>query len=507
MKIASKFLSFIIAVILFLSSTLITKADMLNIDDVIESYNNIRDNVEHNVRIAKNVSENKLEYYLSDEKIGYVNYDNNKIWYVEENSFDADHLSRVLPTIMSVFNSTLDSIVVTSGNENKRVRQLDPLLLYGDDFYNEYGVAYNMYVYLDEDEDSHPVSFQISLDSDKINTLVSEYGENYNYNNNNDTLWDIFGNNESSYIDIEDLVDIYNNLQYNKDRDIKIIIDRNNHQLKYYKGSELFSTVNYNNESLSYSKTLESSDDSESITVLLNMMKVFYSTLDSLIKASGYENMTISQDFEYNDNTYEEYGIYGNTVMDEDSETLQQISFRLSLDKTKIDKLVEDYGEKYENDGENDFNPWDLFDFFEGLVGISEEIDNVEIELLFKNITGDSITIETKLNPNIEGLDCILYRADSFNGEYTVVSEGSCSVDSVDTNLKGDTTYYYKVKIGGTDKYSNVFSKATKIANEENKSKNNPTTGFITPKVPIIILLAIGIILLIIPKKDYLHRF
>lgn len=305
-------------------------------------------------------------------------------------------------------------------------------------------------------------------------------------------------------------------------------VDTVNKKLDIYGSEGKIFSFNYSDEYIEYDNrdmVITEDNCTGNIFDILWMQGV----IDSVLKVSGYEGKTFKQDETY-PNDYDTYGLqmdfedYYFSGTDEDGGSWTKSGsvlkyFKISLDTTKIDALMTNYGV--------DIDTLDTDKkFLESLVPTIEA----------KDITENSATIYANVKHSNTDYDetifCFIYRSDSKEGTYEQVSGGAINcteaVGLVDEGLKSNTTYYYKAMVYGGKEYSDVLEVTTNSLastsnnsganannsenkDDTNKSKkegvNNPDTGSFISTISIIgaigIIIAIGIA---IKKKNRVYK-
>ena len=262
----------------------------------------------------------------------------------------------------------------------------------------------------------------------------------------------------------------YENVLEDGDNTLTISKDDVNHKINV-----VFTTQDKEYE-ISYNYTDEYIEsDNRSVSVTREDLKknlVSYLILgglsNSIINAAGYEEYNLSEAYSYNN-----YDIYGLLAEEEEivfdaneEENLPSASgnyiryYKMSLEKSKVDKLIEDYGKIH---------------------GVSvKTFKNSSAVLSFSEITSNSVKIN-------EAPLCYVYRSNTIDGEYTPVTKSlingvetytkllvKCDGTNtiVDDNLMPNTTYYYKVEVLASSKTNPVSTILTK---EENQGSTNVT--------------------------------
>ena len=194
--------------------------------------------------------------------------------------------------------------------------------------------------------------------------------------------------------------------------------------------------------------------------------------MEAIITASGHDNKFINEDSDYS-NTYDDYGLKLEeqtfNIDEHDGDNYVKLDFsylkyfKMSLDSTKIDALIEKYGTDISLDSAN-----------------KEIINSLTPSLEAKNITEDSVTlyplIKYDIKENRYQLLCNIYRSNSKNGTYEKITKEAVNctdyVGYTDKNLKSNTTYFYKTLLVDGTKYSDTLEIKTKAP-----ITKNPKTG------------------------------
>lgn len=277
-----------------------------------------------------------------------------------------------------------------------------------------------------------------------------------------------------SNFDKTELVKAYNQIGSS----ISLTKDESNNKLNVIFDEEVSGSYSYTDEYVEYdNRDVEVTEEN----CMGNLSDILYmvSIMESIFISSGYEGKTISDDMPV-DISYDEYGIvietepYSFESTDEDGGAVSSSGnyvkyMKISLDKTKIDKLMADYGENTD-------------DGSQGLVDIIPSIK-------YSDITSNSISFTTLVDgyTGDDALYCMVFRSDSIDGEYVPLSDVyvSCNGDDkiIDSDLKSNTTYFYKTKVLGGIDFSDAVSVKTlaaakKTTNTTSKEKiDNPKTG------------------------------
>lgn len=234
-----------------------------------------------------------------------------------------------------------------------------------------------------------------------------------------------------------------------------------------------------------------------------NLFEGFYDTIgimgiiESIFIQSGYNNLIVKES-DYT-KTYDTYGLqleiehYDNNGNDENGNW--NISgdvikyFKISLDTDKISKLAKDYGEVIEGQDQ-------------------DEQSTLELILELNKVTNNTVYLHPKvtnaINPGKE-ITCYVYRSLEKDGIYERVSESAINcldpnAEFIDSNLKSNTTYYYKAIIIDENKYSNILEVKTGDPSMGDIT-TNPDTGLASP-ITLGITLSIGILLLTFILKN-----
>ena len=278
--------------------------------------------------------------------------------------------------------------------------------------------------------------------------------------------------------------------------------DTENHKIKIYNNDiEAFISMDYGDDYIEYE------NDVATITYEVASKSLFHdimlvNLLDIIFDLAGYEDKAL--DFENGDftNTYDTYGFllttesyniseeseYGTSSMNGDLFR----HFKITLDKTKIDTLIAQYG----------VDSADVDPNVEVIKGIKPTIEVIKT-------TEDSVTVQPHLNyvnfdPDYDVL-CYIYRSESEDGEYVKLDGDpvSCIKESkyIDKDLKSNTTYYYKTVVTYGSIFSNPVDATTK------KAGVNPKTGINNPIVLISVLfMIIGGSLLVVNRKRIIKQ-
>ena len=272
----------------------------------------------------------------------------------------------------------------------------------------------------------------------------------------------------------------YQNILEDGNNTLSIVKDEDNHKLDVTFVSPA-RTVN-----LSYNYTDEYIESNNmDVTVTREDLKknlVNYLVLgglsNSILQAAGYNDYEISNDY-----GYDNYSLYGLLVIEENisfdadpANDLEAASgnyirqYKMSLEKSKVDKLISDFGKTN---------------------GISvKNFKNAVATLTFDEIT----KISAKVIPVASEYDtsaneaplCYVYRSDSENGVYQPITKTTVNGVNeypkllvkcdgteyiIDDDLEPNTIYYYKVEVLASNKTNQVFSLQTK--KEETENNNN----------------------------------
>lgn len=201
-------------------------------------------------------------------------------------------------------------------------------------------------------------------------------------------------------------------------------------------------------------------------------------------------NNTVSLSDTYN-GTYEEYGldlVIGNYSIEEENSIINGTYikyFKISLDKDKINKLIELLKPKEIVVNEN------ILDKFTPSINIF-------------NITSKSVDITASI-PSFSGNEatCSIYRSSGI--EYTKIGEVKADGKTIfqDTNIEEGKTYHYKVLINTTSNYSSVTEVMIPHKGVTPDDGTNPQTGTFINVLGILLLSIIGIFILTYSKNKF----
>lgn len=188
--------------------------------------------------------------------------------------------------------------------------------------------------------------------------------------------------------------------------------------------------------------------------------------INAILYGSEYNNYMFKENNAIN---YEEYGLdYKIRILNNGEKYLE--SFKISLDTDKLVRLMRDFG--YNNIDDN------------------RVINNSLVaDLKFKDVTHNQVVVYPMVSDNNKN-NCILYRSNSEHGIYEEISnvypicDGSVGVS--DNNLDNGSTYYYKARVIGSNKYSDAVMVSTKFNTTDNDIKRNPRTSDSFIKVVIL---------------------
>ena len=239
--------------------------------------------------------------------------------------------------------------------------------------------------------------------------------------------------------------------------------------------------------SYSYSEGyIHYTDDTNPITeeaAMNQLVDMFFlnGILEGIFTKSGYDIERLNDipdDFEFD---FDRYGIsmqtepYSITGTDSTSSGDYIRDYKIGFDTDKIAAFVTAVGLKP-----------DMSDKVPTLTITEKGKNSVSLNAFATDQDGD------------DAYSCEIYRATKKNGEYTKLDfEVNCStkdVSLVDENLKKDTTYYYKAKVVGGTKYSNIVSYT-------NGKIVNPDTG-VNNFVPLLIGFILGIGALVLFRRN-----
>ncbi len=285
-------------------------------------------------------------------------------------------------------------------------------------------------------------------------------------------------------------------------------VNTGDNTLEIYSDSEKVFSFNYSTDYIEYnnrsaSVTKESVEDDIATAIWLQGI------IESILKLSGYTDKTLSEEVVLNN--YDSYGVEMETehyeYKGEDEGNSWNTSgefikyFKMSLDTTKIDALINNFGVDINKQDPN-----------------KEVIQSLTPTLRAENITENSVTLYPHLDyqntdPS-DAITCYLYRSENENGPYEKISDFSVncteySFGMVDNNLKSNTTYYYKALAEGGINFSEPIKITTKGVEQVNLNVNvsnnneleNPETGAVFPIITISVMLGISIIILKMARK------
>ena len=294
--------------------------------------------------------------------------------------------------------------------------------------------------------------------------------------------------------------------------DADITNDKENKIIKLTDETKSIS-FNYNDEYI-YRENRNFVVTEENYAEDLPYMFLSFTMIIGNIKASGYDEETALRVIDnitknISEIDYETYGIeyetenYNYSGKTETGGTWSAEGyvmkyFRLLLDNNKVEQLVEEYGTSTEDDEENNGN-YDL-----------------QPTVRVDNITENNITIY----PKVEGYQgeeypkCFIYRSDSEDGEYNLVSESSVNCDGTigitDKNLEEGKTYYYKARLEDGYKLSDAVSATTlsnTVTEKQDEEITEKTDEEITENVPTGDILFIFVWIIGIAALGYLIYF
>lgn len=265
-------------------------------------------------------------------------------------------------------------------------------------------------------------------------------------------------------------------------------------------------TVDNNTETISFKYTNEYIEfDNRSFTPTReNIGKTIFQSVqvlgitDALINLSGFENKTLKENTIPTD--YNKYGLTietGEYTSNESSNGVtENISveylkyFKISLDKTKIQNLVKDYGRdisELENPFLGDVKP---------ALGFYTQNSEVVLQVYSNKL---DLTSAKPIYVDI-------YRATSIDGEYIKVNTEKidCTKDNatfIDKSAEGNKTYYYKAVIIDNNIESEIITIQTPLKSTTEPIEN-PKTGISSPFIIIPITITFALIYFIIKKKS-----
>ena len=275
-----------------------------------------------------------------------------------------------------------------------------------------------------------------------------------------------------SLLNIEDVADNFGKtssisfLNDNIDGNISALVDSSNNKFNVINGNDILYSFDYNNEFISYVNNVSSITQDDDLNLF--SFFVFSNLIEAVLNTSGYTNMTISSDMDDSVLNYDTYGIeYSYSHYDFDGYSGDYITgFKISLDKSKIDRLISDYGVQ-KSDSEIDYSS------LIPSLNHGDVTDNTVI--LYPLVSNFDFSVDTESVPY-----CYIYRSTSEDGEYELINDipvicnGSFAV--IDDNLASNTMYYYKAKVVGGSTYSDSLSVSTLNKNIIEEIVN-PKTG------------------------------
>lgn len=198
-----KYLYIILILPLFLISISTVSAKKLSINDVKDAiedtyfykyvlndgHNQYGDNA-YVYTTNLDTENNKLELYKDGSRIMSLNYTTDYIEYdVQEDNIDVDNVLNYAGNDIILYYTIMDAITTLSGfdNQNVDMEKLD------QPTYNDHGLSITTQ-YFDLSDDSTSFQgeifrhFKMSLDTEKITTLMNEYGVDIDYNPTIDEL-------------------------------------------------------------------------------------------------------------------------------------------------------------------------------------------------------------------------------------------------------------------------------------------------------------------------------
>lgn len=287
-----------------------------------------------------------------------------------------------------------------------------------------------------------------------------------------------------------------------KDLELTGKVDTTSNQIQVYCQNDKIISFNIGKNYLEYDNrdfNSSSINEVEDKTSWIIKMNAIYSIVEAIFRLSGYENYTISDEYDYT-LPYEQYGLLIETKEYEVNEQVgEELTYlKISTDTEKISSLIKTYGVSIQE------NSKEL---------ISTLVPDIEV----KNITGTSATIYMDI-PNYslddfeENVLCNLYRADTKDGLYKKVNNWGVycldSVGIVDDSLESGKTYYYKTIVEGSNDYSKLIEVNTKIAlssvvDDVDKITKNPKTGKIYSIAIFFIILLLNIATIVYVRKNY----
>lgn len=219
---------------------------------------------------------------------------------------------------------------------------------------------------------------------------------------------------------------------------------------------------------------------------------------DALINLSGFENKTLKENTIPTD--YNKYGLTIETDEYTSNESSNGVTenisveylkyFKISLDKTKIQNLVKDYGRdisELENPFLGDVKP-----------ALGFYIQDSEVVL---QVYSNKLDLTSAKPIYVD-----IYRATSIDGEYIKVNTEKidCTKDNaifIDKSAEGNKTYYYKAVIIDNNIESEIITIQTPLKSTTEPIEN-PKTGISSPFIIIPITITFALIYFIIKKKS-----
>lgn len=265
-------------------------------------------------------------------------------------------------------------------------------------------------------------------------------------------------------------------------------------------------TVDNNTETISFKYTNEYIEfDNRSFTPTReNIGKTIFQSVqvlgitDALINLSGFENKTLKENTIPTD--YNKYGLTietGEYTSNESSNGVtENISveylkyFKISLDKTKIQNLVKDYGRDI-SDSENP-----LLNEAKPALGFYTQNSEIVLQVYLNKV------YYTSANP----VYVDIYRANSIDGEYIKVNTDKIdgtkdNATFIDKSAEGNRTYYYKAVMVDSNIESDILT-VTTFPKITTQPVENPKTGISSPFIIIPITITFALIYFIIKKKS-----
>lgn len=345
-----------------------------------------------------------------------------------------------------------------------------------DEFYEQYGLKADTVHYMfnnpGETLSGDAIKYlKISLNTAKIDDFAEEYMTHSNFL----TITDVF----------EHFKEKFEGMSYYPSLDVI------NHAIRitspgFDDGWDI--SCNYTDEYIEFVDNSEINVDSADE----NMVRTFFFNYlwDSVKALSGYEewDLDIDDDFDYT-NSFDTYGLY--VVTEEIDSNIDSFSdefvrhAKVSLDKTKMDALMEDYGELYTHTGDIG-TPWTIDDEAIGATLNVGEVKEHSVVLYPGIIFPDEV-------PDGVIHYCKIYRSTSENGTYELISSREINCDGtvglVDDNLAGGVSYWYKV----SNERGNIMTEPVKVTTKSTNDKSVVDTGFFVPTITIVALAACGL--------------